>query len=186
MLTAALLNTHLRDNLNAVRVTYATTLPGSPSDGDIAVLVDSLTLPTYQWKFRYNAGSSNADKWDFLGGAAQQINAATLTVASTTATDYTNGSLTIARAGVYDFLFGSNATNAGSGGKYLDLNISGSVVRTQAVPASANVALSMPTGAWRATGVSASAVAKLQGRGGDATSSTFDKGFLYATPVRVS
>lgn len=48
---------------------YATTLPSSPIDGQEAVLVDSLTAPTYQWRFRYNAGSSSAYKWECIGGA---------------------------------------------------------------------------------------------------------------------
>ncbi len=70
VLTAALLNTHLRDNLIALRMTYGTSLPASPGDGDIHVLVDNAATPTYQWAFRYNASSSNADKWEFLGGPA--------------------------------------------------------------------------------------------------------------------
>jgi hypothetical protein len=31
--------------------------------------VDSTTNPAYQWRFRYNAGSSSAYKWEFVGGA---------------------------------------------------------------------------------------------------------------------
>ncbi len=50
-------------------VTYATTLPASPADGQEAILVDSLTAPTYQWRFRYNAGSTSPYKWGFVGGA---------------------------------------------------------------------------------------------------------------------
>jgi hypothetical protein len=48
---------------------YGTTLPASPTDGQEAILVDNLTNPTYQWRFRYNAGSSSAYKWEFIGGA---------------------------------------------------------------------------------------------------------------------
>jgi hypothetical protein len=48
---------------------YGTTLPGSPVDGQQAVLVDSTTSPTYMWQFRYNAGSSSAYKWEFIGGS---------------------------------------------------------------------------------------------------------------------
>jgi hypothetical protein len=47
---------------------YATTLPGSPLDGQEAILVDSVTNPIYQWRFRYNAGSTSAYKWEFVGG----------------------------------------------------------------------------------------------------------------------
>jgi hypothetical protein len=49
---------------------YGTTLPGSPVDGQEAILVDSTTNPSYQWRFRYNAGSSSAYKWEFVGGSA--------------------------------------------------------------------------------------------------------------------
>lgn len=49
---------------------YGTSLPGSPVDGQEAVLVDSTANPSYQWRFRYNAGSSSAYKWEFVGGAS--------------------------------------------------------------------------------------------------------------------
>jgi len=48
--------------------TYGTSLPASPVDGQEAVLVDNLTNPTYQWRFRYNASSTSAYKWEFVGG----------------------------------------------------------------------------------------------------------------------
>jgi hypothetical protein len=47
---------------------YGTSLPGSPVDGQEAILVDSTTNPTYQWRFRYNASSTSAYKWEFIGG----------------------------------------------------------------------------------------------------------------------
>jgi len=52
---------------------YGTTLPASPSDGQMAILVDSLTNPTYQWKFRYNASSTSPYKWEFVGGPPLQM-----------------------------------------------------------------------------------------------------------------
>jgi len=48
---------------------YGTTLPASPADGQEHVLVDSTTNPTYTWRFRFNASSSSAYKWEFVGGA---------------------------------------------------------------------------------------------------------------------
>jgi len=48
--------------------TYGTSLPNGPYDGQEAILVDSLTNPSYQWRFRYNAGSTSAYKWEFVGG----------------------------------------------------------------------------------------------------------------------
>lgn len=47
---------------------YGTALPGSPVDGQEYILVDSLTNPSYQWRFRYNAGNTTAYKWEFVGG----------------------------------------------------------------------------------------------------------------------
>jgi hypothetical protein len=48
---------------------YAITLPASPFHGQEAILVDSLTNPSYQWRFRYNANSTSTYKWEFIGGA---------------------------------------------------------------------------------------------------------------------
>lgn len=53
--------------------TYGTAFPASPGDGAEHVLVDSVTVPTYQWRFRYNAGSSSAHKWEFIGGTIVSI-----------------------------------------------------------------------------------------------------------------
>jgi len=48
---------------------YGTSLPASPVDGQEAILVDSVTAPTYQWRFRYNAASTSPYKWEYIGGA---------------------------------------------------------------------------------------------------------------------
>src|SRR5262249_55540522 len=47
---------------------YGTALPATPVDGQEFILVDSLTNPAYQWRLRYNAGSSSSFKWEFVGG----------------------------------------------------------------------------------------------------------------------
>ena len=52
---------------------YGTTLPVTPFDGQEHILVDSITNPTYQWRFRYNAGSSSAYKWEYIGGSHWQL-----------------------------------------------------------------------------------------------------------------
>jgi hypothetical protein len=52
---------------------YGTSLPGSPVNGQEYVLVDSTTNPTYQWHFRYNASSSSAYKWEFIGGSHKSV-----------------------------------------------------------------------------------------------------------------
>ena len=53
-----------------------TSLPASPSDGAEYTLVDSLTAPTYSWKFRYVAAKAS-NKWVFIGGAAASSYVAT-------------------------------------------------------------------------------------------------------------
>lgn len=102
--------------VNQTPVTYATTLPASPFDGQQAILVDSVTAPTYQWWFRYNAGSSNTDKWEFVGGAPLTAsNFASSTTASTTAADLAAGAsptFTLPRSGAYIVSFSCMATNS--------------------------------------------------------------------------
>ncbi len=63
--TAAMLNSHVRDNLNALGSVPVTSLPGGPTNGDMCVLTDSLTVPTLQWTLRYN---STASLWQALSG----------------------------------------------------------------------------------------------------------------------
>lgn len=46
-----------------------TSLPASPTDKQQALLVDSLTAPTYAWLFQYEAGITDSYKWMWLGGA---------------------------------------------------------------------------------------------------------------------
>jgi hypothetical protein len=47
---------------------YGTTLPANAVDGQEAILVDSLTAPTYRFRFRFNAQSSSPYKWEYVGG----------------------------------------------------------------------------------------------------------------------
>jgi hypothetical protein len=84
--------------------TYATTLPGSPTDGQEVVLVDSTTNPTYQWRFRFNNGSANTDKWECVGGTplyAEVTTAETTSSASYAALATAGPTVTTPRAGVY-------------------------------------------------------------------------------------
>jgi hypothetical protein len=45
-----------------------TVLPASPVDGQVFTLVDSLTAPTYAWRFQYLAAKAT-NRWLFIGGA---------------------------------------------------------------------------------------------------------------------
>lgn len=84
---------------------YDVSLPASPADEDLAVLVDSLTSPTYSWLFRYHAGSSNTDKWEALGPMPITKEPSALNFSQTPGTSYANltnrVNFTVPRAGVY-------------------------------------------------------------------------------------
>ena len=86
-------------------VVVGTTLPASPFEGQEAILVDSLTVPTYSWRFRYVASITDAYKWLFVGGMAK---------VARLETDYPANaalSMTVPRAGYY---------NLGNGATYYD------------------------------------------------------------------
>jgi len=92
----------------ASTVGYGTTLPGAPTDGQEAILVDSITNPSYQWRFRYNAGSTSPYKWEFIGGnwsaGASGAGQSNLTLAINTWTDLANNlaGAAIPRSGDYE------------------------------------------------------------------------------------
>lgn len=102
----------------ALTVSYSTSLPGSPYDGQEAILVDSLANPSYQLRFRYNAASGWPDKWEFIGGPPIRggpAGSVTIGPASATATDITGGpTVTLPRAGVYRFAYGASIFNGGT------------------------------------------------------------------------
>ena len=84
----------------------ATTLPGSPTDGQQAILTDSTSAPTYAWLFQY---SSTASKWIFIGGSpvtSYNIGQTGVTSASYVAPT-NNTSVTVPRAGTYLVTFGA-------------------------------------------------------------------------------
>jgi len=109
---------YLDTRIPPAAVAYGTSLPGSPVDGQTAILVDSTTNPSYQWAFRYNGGSSSSYKWEFVGGTAWTLVIPDYTTTGTGAWQAASGAgnvLTIPRAGDYDFtlsafLSGANAS----------------------------------------------------------------------------
>jgi hypothetical protein len=110
--------TKLTANNNIKFDGYSTSLPGSPYDGQVYTLVDSTTTPTYQWTFRYNAGSSSTFKWEFIGGAPAYAAVETAqTTASATPADLTTvgPSFTVPRAGDYLIRYNVDAGNNGAG-----------------------------------------------------------------------
>src|SRR5512138_278937 len=84
---------------------FGTGLPGSPLDGDLFILTDSVSAPTYQWLLRYVAAKAS-NKWVFIGGSPQIARVASLTTTSlanaTWAALTSPVSITVAIAGVYE------------------------------------------------------------------------------------
>src|SRR5262245_25622217 len=101
---------------------YGTTLPASPADGQEAILVDSLTNPSYQWRFRFNASSTSPYKWEFIGGAPRVVKVTSSdNVTSASYVDIPNGpSFTLPRSGDYDvFISALVSKNVTAGDVYL-------------------------------------------------------------------
>ena len=90
-------------------ITYSATPPASPADGDEWVLPVDATNGV-MWRFRYNASSGSAYKWEFVGGISIQVSGdsntllQSLTQIGVTGYYYWNnasGKVTVPRAGVY-------------------------------------------------------------------------------------
>ena len=169
----------------------ATTLPATPVDGQEAILVDSTTNPSYQWHFRYNAGSSSAYKWEFVGGAplSSQVFSNESTSSTTYADLATVQSITVPRAGDYRLRFGFDGYANGTSSA-----LTGAITRAGAQlgnyatwsPAATtregNVSTEYPS-----TGLSQGDVLKLQFRvENGATTGSFLSRFFTVTPNRVS
>lgn len=94
---------------------YSTTLPSAPIDGQEAILTDSLTAPSYAWRFRYNASIADAHKWQFIGGSAavSMYDSDSGLSPGANLPDSGNLTFTVPRAGVYDLDFRSAFAAAG-------------------------------------------------------------------------
>lgn len=168
---------------------YGITLPASPTDGMEYVLVNSVTAPTYQWRFRYNAGSSSAYKWEFVGGSPARSDVATgESTASATPVDLTTTQwITLPRAGDYDVLYGCDASNTGAGNaNSANITVGGATLSTglHTTPV-ANYGEAIVR-ADTLLGRAASDIAKLQFNITFGGTGTFARRYLRVTPVRVS
>lgn len=183
----------------AAGTSYGTTLPAAPIDGQEHILVDSTTNPTYQWRFRYNAGSTSPYKWEFGGGAAAVSEvAATDNIASAAyvALATAGPAVALPRPGDYDVEIGAHCA-VGKAGSLLrmsyDIGATGavnadSVEATSAVVASGQfydyMGVARPQ---RKTGLGAVTLTSKY-LSGDATAAVYyirDR-FMRVTPVRVS
>lgn len=109
---------------------YGTTLPASPVDGQEFTLVDSITAPNYQWRFRYNAGSTAAHKWEFIGGSDAIALEATAVGGGPLNTPTAYGpTITVPRTGVYQIgVRGTFSGGAGGGSGGVGPWVAGAVV----------------------------------------------------------
>jgi len=174
-------------------IQYGTTLPAAPYDDQLAILVDSITVPTYQWMFRYNSGSSNTDKWEFVGGAPgrgadidTQQNTTSLTyVALATA----GPTFAIPRAGVYDVTTSAwIAQGASNQGAYYSYDIGGTAaVDGDALRTSNGTSINIghnATKTLRKTLTAVTLTAKYRVTSGG--SGDFRDRHMIVTPIRVS
>src|SRR4029077_5410423 len=169
---------------------YGTTLPANAYDGQEAVLVDSTTNPTYQWRFRYNAASTSAYKWEFIGGTSvvRRVTAQEST-GSTSPVDLTTvgPQVTVLRAGDYSVRWGAQMSSP-NGGNWCAMVISGQSAAGAAV-------VTVPGNGYSAfaavestvTGVSAGATIKAQYQTFFAgQTAQFNDRFIAVTPLRVA
>ena len=89
-------------------IPIGTSLPASPADGDEYILVDSLTAPTYSWRFKYLNSITDAYKWLALGPISPVMGADPNAVLNTQTQVGASGyyynlatSMLVPRAGIY-------------------------------------------------------------------------------------
>jgi hypothetical protein len=170
----------------------ATTLPGSPFDGQCAILTDSTTAPTYQWLMVF---INSLSKWMCVGGIPAQVNA-TGSVANTVDAAFESRSgptFTAPRAGTYYIRLGLNATAVGTNSAVGGVGINGSttvnslfadlVVVQTAVgnPAGGMVAIEGPV-----SGINASGVLTLILKSANHLNTTFAARYMSIMPVLVT
>jgi len=180
--------------VSTLPVGYGTTLPSAPVNGQEHILVDSLTAPSYQWRFRYNAGASGPYKWEFIGGAPATHNINTAETCATSGSYQnlaTNGPLiTLPRAGDYR----AEALVSGNAGSTVpNTLIAGIGVGDFTSPINASTfyhAVATQTGMFpllaELLARAAGDVIKLRYRTSAGTSAWFGERTLRITPVRVA
>lgn len=172
-------------------VAIGTTLPASPTDGQEAILVDSLTAPSYAWRFKYVNGISDANKWVYIGGSPQRarVDASGTWTSNASYIDPSNiCSVTLLRGGLYDILFGGSFAN----------NTANQLVNMApkvgaGVPTDSESAYVYPTTTGISTTASKTLVNKVAGAGEvvkiqfkPTGNGNVNHQFLAVTPVRVS
>jgi hypothetical protein len=172
---------------------YGTVPPPGPQDGDEWIFPADATAGV-MWRFRYNAVSASAYKWEFVGGAdwiSTIVGNETSTVRATWFDLATVGPrIFVPRAGDYLFTFSITASDTLGGaqiGGGVALTPTGNgAPQTLNSPWGANQNMSV-VGMFLATGLTASQEIRLRYVAlGAAGTATFVNRTLTARPVRIS
>jgi hypothetical protein len=168
---------------------YATTLPGSPADGQETILVDSTAAPTYAWRLRFN---STLAKWQCIGGVPKVVTVATAEATSSTtyANLTTNGpDFTTPVAGDWQITVQARITaESGSNIAFMSYDVGGTGA-LDIDSAQGNIATpEKPTLSALSvkTGVAASTLLRGRYKNGGATSLTYADRRLIVIPIQVS
>jgi hypothetical protein len=175
---------------------YGTSLPASPVDGQEFTLVDSITNPTYQWRFRYNAGSSSAYKWEFVGGAPLALIGGA--GSGSTASQYptfvdispTSPTFAVPRAGDWLASFVTNASNnTANANAMAGLSGTGTVIDSDLIyapsPFAGNKVTLVRTGT-RLNGLAAGASIRIMFCAFSGGAANYERCSMTVQPVRVS
>lgn len=171
-------------------VPRVTSLPSSPTDGQVIDYVADATNGVI-WRFRYNADSSSAYKWEFVGGASLfQLVATSQSTSSTSYTDLTTVGPTVTAplAGDYDVEIGAfGRTNSAGATARMSYSVGGAAATDadsiRFDTAAANNGL-VSSKLERKTGLSAATALKAKYMTGAGTALFLDR-WMRVLPVRV-
>lgn len=174
--------------------------PASPTDGDIwiATAVDSNGT---RWQFQYNAGSSSAYKWEFIGGAPMTAHydyPGGVILGVSTFVTLTGCQVTIPRNGDYTLQGSCTLETGATTGRIEFIGLFAQNGNSMSTPAgtsyigysnivSTTGGMDLPmAGHYPATGLVANDVIAIQGWCNGSTGNVGRMGRLTVTPVRIS
>lgn len=198
VVTSAIMNTHVRDNLIALRAgDLLTALRGSPVNGDRIQLTDNLTTPTWVWHLKYISAATTY-KWYFIGGCpgfAEVTTSQGMGVGGYSALGTAGPSFTLPLGGDYYITQGATFTWANGGGSNYPCNMSYDIGGTGAVDADSitfqsgggNTGHSGASRTRLKTGLTAVAlVSKYKVGGGSLGVGTWQDRYMSVIPFRVA
>lgn len=189
------METRLSAYTDLVAGTYVTSLPGSPTDGQVIHYAADATNGVI-WQLRYRSGATGSYKWEFIGGPPLIARVDTSQSKSTTGSygDLTTVGPTVTTplAGDYDVDIGvfmassANVANIANASYTIGATAPADADAIQAAwNASASTQGSTGHRRNRATAIAASTALKLQYKLAAAGSTSFAGRWIAITPVRV-